>query len=380
MELPERTADEDQELRRLILERIVAEGSLSFADYMAMCLYQPGHGYYVACDPTRDFRSSPNVHPLFAALLARQLAELWELLERPPRFDVFEAGASSGRLAIDLLTALARSEPACFAATRYRVQDVSHASRPPQAFSDASDELTSRLSVVAELPDEPAITGCILSNELLDAIPFQRVRARDGQLLELRVGARDGRFVEVEAEAPPELFAYFDALGLRPGEGCDAEVSLGAPAWVGRAARALRRGYLLTLDYGYDAAELYAPWRKGGTLLTFYHLGAGDDPFVRVGRQDITASVDFTTVRRAGEAAGLRTLGLTSQAEFLARLGTGEALSRRPEPDQLEAYFGLRWAAVELTDPSNLGRIRVLLQGRDAPATAPRGFAVGAPG
>jgi SAM-dependent MidA family methyltransferase len=130
----------------------------------------------------------------------------------------------------------------------------------------------------------------------------------------------------------------------------------------------LKRGYLLTLDYGYDAAALYAPWRKTGTLLTFYRHGCGDDPYVRVGRQDVTASVNFTSVIAAGEAAGLATLWTTTQAEFLARLGIGEALRQAPRPNEVEAFYALRRAVMELTDPSGLGRIRVLLQGRGVPS------------
>jgi len=127
------------------------------------------------------------------------------------------------------------------------------------------------------------------------------------------------------------------------------------------AARALRRGYVLTLDYGYEAPDLYAPWRKRGTLLTFYRHTSGDDPYVRIGRQDITASVDFTSVRRAGEEAGLTTLVTMPQSEFLAGLGIGDALASAPEPDQLESYYALRRAVMELTDPAGLGRITVLV-------------------
>jgi len=131
-----------------------------------------------------------------------------------------------------------------------------------------------------------------------------------------------------------------------------------------RAAAALRRGYLLTLDYGYEAADLYAPWRKRGTLLTFYRHTSGDDPYARIGRQDVTASVDFTSVIRAAESAGLTTIAFTTQTEYLTSLGIAEALSETPQPDQLEAYYALRKAVLELTDPAGLGRIRVLIQGK----------------
>jgi SAM-dependent MidA family methyltransferase len=191
------------------------------------------------------------------------------------------------------------------------------------------------------------------------------MRRRDGHLYELLVGVEDGRFVDVEAEPRPDVVAHFDALGVSPGEGCDAEVSLVAPAWMARAAGALKRGFVLTLDYGYEASDLYAAWRKRGTLLTFYRHTSGDDPYARIGRQDITTSVDFTSVRRAGEAAGLRHVSTMTQSEFLAGLGIGEALSKPPDPGQMEAYLALRRAVMELTDTSGLGRITVMVMGKD---------------
>ena len=369
MELADFGAGDDAALKRLILDRIAAAGSLSFADFMRLALYHPQHGYYVARDPSLDYQSSPNVHPVFGAAIGRQLVDLWRLLDRPARFDVFEAGAGASALALAIRASLAKAEPAFNDALRYVVQDV----RPSDA---AAAERLARagVAVAAELPAAAEVEGCILSNELLDALPFHRVRVRDGRLLELRVGGDGDQLIDVEAAAPAALVGRFEALGLLPGEGCDAEVGLEAQAWIERAARSLRHGYLMTLDYGYDAAALYAPWRRRGTLLTFYRHTSGEDAFSRVGRQDVTASVDLTSLRRAGEAAGLRTLGLATQRDFLAALDVGEALARRPEPARLEAFYALRRAVVELTDPAGLGRVSVLIQGRDVPPTLPRGL------
>ena len=135
---------------------------------------------------------------------------------------------------------------------------------------------------------------------------------------------------------------------------------------------------MLTLDYGYEAESLYAPWRKRGTLLSFYRHTSGDDPYVRIGRQDLTASVDFTNVMRAGESEGLTTLGLTTQTDFLAALGIGYALQRPPAPGEIEAFYALRRGVMELIDPSGLGRIRVLVQGRGVPDELPRSLAAAA--
>jgi len=347
MNLRDLDTTHDAALIEILRERINASGPISFAEFYETVLYHPRHGYYFTSDPTRDFQSSPNVHPVFGAAIGRRLAGFWREMGQPARFEVFEAGASTGRLAADVLRYLRTDEPELYGSLRYVMQDVALTAET------AADSLVDlgvppgKVDVATSLPTAAQIDGCILSNELL-------------------VGIEDGVFVDVEAAPRPDITAYFDALGLLPGDGCEAEVNLVAPAWMTRAATALRRGYVLTLDYGYEAAELYAPWRKRGTLLTFYRHTSGDDPFARIGRQDITASVDFTSVMRAGEAAGLRTVEFAGQAEFLAGLGIGEALTQPPAGDQLEAYTALRRAVMELTDPAGLGRIRVLTQAKDA--------------
>ncbi|HEU0074961.1 MAG TPA: SAM-dependent methyltransferase [Dehalococcoidia bacterium] len=369
MNLSDLDATHNAALFDLLADRIRASGPISFAEFYETALYHPRHGYYFTSDPTRDFQSSPNVHPVFGAAIARRLAAFWRDLGSLPRFDVFEAGASTGRLAADVLRYLRTAEPRFYDAIRYVIQDVTLTAE------SATDHLLDlgiapgKVDVAAALPVTPQIEGCILSNELLDALPFHRVRRREGELYELLVGFEDGAFVDVEASPRPDITAHFEALGVWPGEGCDAEVNLVAPAWIARAASALRRGYVLTLDYGYEATGLYAAWRKRGTLLTFYRHTSGDDPYARIGRQDITASVDFTSVFRAGDAAGLHTVEFTTQAEFLAALGIGGALAQPPPGDQLEAYTALRRAVVELTDPSRLGRIRVLIQAKSSTDT-----------
>jgi SAM-dependent MidA family methyltransferase len=375
MNLEDLDVSDNLDLKDLIRERIRSSGPISFSEFYELALYHPRYGYYFTSDPTLDFQSSPNVHPVFAATLARQLAGFWRLLDRPARFEVFEAGASSGRLAADILRYLRSAEPDLYDATRYVAQDVTLSPANASQRLEAVTLPPGKVDVADALPDSPRIVGCVLSNELLDALPFRRVRTRQGQLRELQVGLDNGRFVDVETEPRPEVVAHFDQLGLQPGEGCEAEVCLRAPAWMTRAANALHRGYILTLDYGYEAQELYAPWRKRGTLLTFYRHTSGDDPYVRIGRQDITASVDFTSVRLAGTAAGLTDLGTTSQAQFLTALGIGEALTRPPEASQLEAYYALRRSVMELTDASGLGRISVLVMGKDVPAELPQGLA-----
>jgi len=187
-----------------------------------------------------------------------------------------------------------------------------------------------------------------------------------GLLREVFVTWDGTRFAEELREpSTAAIGEYFDGLRMRPGEGCRAEVNLEAVRWIRDAGRALEHGFVTTFDYGYEAEQMYAPWRTDGTLLCFYRHNPSNDLYARIGRQDMTAHVDFTSVRRAGEEAGLTTLGLTSQSEFLERLGIMEALTPLAEGERdMEEYMARRRAVTELVDPGGLGRIRVLVQAK----------------
>jgi SAM-dependent MidA family methyltransferase len=273
-----------------------------------------------------------------------------------------EAGAGTGRLCRDILRWARSHAPGFRGAIAYTIVEMSDALIERQRETLADEGCDVRWS--AELPN--AIEGCLFSNELLDSFPVHRVSMREGALLEVFVGWDGSRFVEeLRAPSKPGLQSYFQRLGLLPGEGCFAEVNLAALDWMRDAGRALRSGFLLTLDYGYEAPELYAPWRKDGTLLCFHRHNAAADPYARLGRQDITSHVDFTSLRQATEEFGLRTLGLVSQGEFLTLLGIAEAMAPPAEGDtDLEEYYARRRAVSELVDPEALGRIRVLIQAK----------------
>lgn len=366
---------ENGPLKRLLIDRIARDGAVSFRDYMATVLYHPEFGYYTGerekMGRDGDYLTSPELTPLFGAMIGRQLREMWEVLGRPAGFTVVEAGAGNGTLARDVLGWARRMDAGFAAALRYVIVEVSGALAARQRRRLAAEGLAEAVEWAGSLP--AVVEGCILANELLDALPVHRVVVEHGSLREVYVGWDGIRFQEELRDPAPAVTEYFARLGLLPGERCSAEVNLAARDWVSDAARALERGFLLLFDYGYEAEELYAPWRRDGTLLCFYRHNPSNDPYARVGRQDITAHVDFTTVRRAGEEAGLTTLGLVTQSEFLANLGIGEAMARTEESG-LEEYFARRRAVTELLDPGGLGRIKVLVQGRGAGGVSLRGL------
>jgi SAM-dependent MidA family methyltransferase len=367
------SATENALLRRRVVERIERNGPISFHAFMELVAHDPDDGYYAtrsAFGPDGDFVTSPQLHPIFGALLARQLEQCWRLLDRPAPFRVVEQGAGSGRLARALIAALPRELARVLSYTIVESQPAQ-----AQAQRQTLGSLATEVAWDTALPPQMQL---LLSNELIDSFPVHRVVLRDGTLRELLVGIdADGAFIDVEAEpTTPRLPAYFAALGLLPGEGCRAEVNLAALDWVRDVAARIEHGFVLTLDYGYPAARLYAPWRRDGTLLCFYRHTTSTDPYSRIGRQDITAHVDFTALARAGSEHGLTAVGFTSQQNFLGALGIGEALAGGPGAVGFEEFLARRRAVEALLDPEGLGRIRVLAQA--AGFTEPpglRGFA-----
>ncbi len=368
---------ENRALKEAIVRRIDAEGGIPFRAFMEMALYHPKLGYY--CSPGAkigregDYMTSPEVSPIFGAIVGRQLLEMWEASGRPSSFDIIEAGAGNGTLCGDVLRWAGRAAPELFEATRYTIVEPIPVLEARQQEFIEKESLDAKVCWRGEMPDE--VEGCIVNNELFDSMPVHRVAMEAGALRELYVGWDGHAFrEELRDVCTPEIARYFERLRLKPTEGCRAEVNLESLRWMRRAGRALRRGFVLTFDYGYVAPELYAPWRKDGTLLYFYRHNPSNDPYARIGRQDMTSHVDFTSLRQAGEEAGLKTLGLASQSDFLTSLGILEALPPSDGEIALEERLARRRAVTELIDPAGLGRIKVLAQTKGVESARLRGF------
>ena len=299
----------EAEIRR----RIQAGGPITFAQFMDLALYWPSGGYYagaapdaaVPWGPSGDYYTSPMTHPAFGALLALQLYQFWQLLGRPDPFYVVEPGAGNGLLCRDILTSAA-ALPAGFAPSlRYLCLDP----RPVGVALERGVPGAQRLA--ARGMPLRGLRGCVLSNELLDAFPVHQVRQEGGQLREVYVAldeaAGPAGWVTITGEpSTPALAARLRERGITLAEGQTAEINLGLDSWAAAVAEALAAGFVLTIDYGREAGELYDPdLRPRGTLTTYYRHVQTDAPLRRVGRQDITAQVDFTSVVNAGWRAGL---------------------------------------------------------------------------
>jgi SAM-dependent MidA family methyltransferase len=371
---------QNEDLAQRIRDEIERDGQITFARFMDLALYDPDGGYYRSSDPRPgrggDFLTAPETHPIFGATLARALDEIWRRLDRPTRFVIREHGAGEGALAASILAGLRASGSGLADAVRYQPVEVDP--RRIQAFTDRL--AAAGFGAAVEPSDGTPITGVVLANEVLDALPTHRVIARDGALRELLVGSLDGHLVDVEAEpSTPGLAERLAAEGISLVDGQRAEICLALDGWVSQAAPGLERGVLLLIDYGYRADKLYDPVRRrDGTLRAYVRHRVHDDPYRHVGRQDLTAHVDVTAVERAAAIAGLSHLGTTTQAEFLVGLGAQDLLQAiQADPaTTLEDYLTVRSAVMRLLDPGAMGRFRVMGFGRAWPPGPPlAGFA-----
>ena len=312
-------------LAQLLAERVRASGPISFAEFMRECLYHPEFGYYSKAEARRfaDYYTSVDVHPIFGRLLARQLAEMWELMGRPSEFFAVEAGAGVGRLAAQILDFSARELPDFYGVLTYFAVEKSSARRERQKETIAAHLANGKATSAVELPND-VDAGCILSNELLDAFPVHRVCLEGGSLREIHV-AFDGRKLieELGPLTSPEIENYFREQRIELREGQQAEVNLEAREWIRNAGRKLGRGFVLTVDYGHEAAELYNERHMRGTLLAYSAHHAAENFLERPGEQDLTAHVNFTALDLWGQCEGLARTGCVSQMAFLVALGLG---------------------------------------------------------
>lgn len=371
---------QDDALVQRIRAEIERDGPITFARFMDLALYDPDGGYYRSNEarPGRggDFLTAPETHPIFGAAMARSIEAIWERLDRPSRFVIREYGAGDGALAASILAGLRASGSDLLEAVRYQPVEVD--ARRDEAFTRTL--AAGGFGGAVESADSTQITGMILANEVLDALPVHRVVQRARELREILVGIVDDQFADVEA--PPTtsaLAARLDGEGVALIDGQRAEICLALDGWVRAAAAGLRRGVMLMIDYGYPAAELYDPIRRrNGTLRAYVRHRVHDDPYRHIGRQDLTAHVDATAVERAGAGGGLEHLGTTTQAEFLVGLGT-ETLLRAIQADPattMEDYLAVRSGLVRLLDPGVMGRFRVMAFGLNWPDGPPlAGFA-----
>ena len=359
-----------------LLQRIAqcieaAGGYIDFATFMDLALYAPGLGYYSAgstkIGAAGDFTTAPEVSALFARCVARQCAQVLKLT---PQASILELGAGTGSMAATVLRELAALDTL---PVHYDILEVSAdlAERQVQHLAHLPDELRARVRWLRQLPTTP-MTGVILANEVLDALPCRRFALRASGLEELGVSrTAEATLAWARRPAAAALTAAVQeltaALGTALAPGYTSEVCLLADGWIASLAACLGHGVLLLFDYGLPRRQYYHPDRSSGTLTCHFKHRAHFDPLIHVGVQDITAWVDFTRVALAGHAAGMDLLGFCTQAGFLLGAGIETLLGEAREAVEQARLAG---EARRLLLPGEMGEAFKLLalgRGIDAP-------------
>ena len=354
--LPQPSAEALQhshQLTRLIQQEIADHnGWISFARFMELALYAPGSGYYSAGSAkfgqTGDFVTAPEISSLFGRTLARQVAQILQLVGG----NILEAGAGSGRLALQLLCELERlgNLPA-----QYFILEVSAdlQQRQQATFREQAPHLLNRIVWLSALP--ATFNGIILGNEVLDAMPVHLLSWQTNGVHERGVMYQENAFVwRDQPLAQGKLLDVASEIQVPPGY--VSEVNLAARGFIASLAHALQHGIILMIDYGFGASEYYHPQRTQGTLMCHYRHYAHAEPFYLPGLQDITAHVDFSAIALAGIDNGLQLMGYTTQASFLLNCGITDVLAQTPA-ENAGAYLPLANQAQKLLSPAEMGEL-----------------------
>jgi SAM-dependent MidA family methyltransferase len=340
-------------LCELIRRDISAQGGwISFSHFMELALYAPGFGYYIAGSrkfgQAGDFITAPELSPLFGRTLARQLIEVMQ--NSTP--NILELGAGSGKLALDILGELEKlnSLP-----DQYSILEISADLRErQQALIRAKlPHLASRVNWLDTLPEK--ISGAVIANEVLDALPVHLLYWSEGRILERGVSLDQERFIWQDRQLEnPTLLDL--AQQIKVPDNYLSEISLAARGLMASLCERMETGAFIFIDYGFGAGEYYHPQRSRGTLMCHYRHHAHDDPFYLPGLQDITAHVDFTALAEAAIENGGNFLGYTTQAHFLINNGVVNFLSE-VSPDDVSAYAPLSAQLQKLTSPAEMGEL-----------------------
>jgi len=353
-----------KELVNIIKSRIRENGAISFRDFMDMALYYPELGYYTSPKEKiggyGDFFTAPELDRAFGDLLAKQFAEIYEKL-KTNNFKIVEIGAGKGYLAHDILRKLKEDYPEVYKNTEYILIEKSpyHISIQKEILKDFNN--VNWVQDIIDLDDE-SIEGVIFSNELFDSFPVHLIRKINGKIYEVYLTLEGDEIKEILVEPSEDILRYLKELNIKIPDGMQTEINLDAKDYIQKIGKKLKRGYVITIDYGYPSAELYKPYRMRGTLLCYYKHRYSEDFYKNVGLQDITSHVNFSALAYYGRMADLELTGFTDQAHFLISLGLMEIFEELQNRDDYEAFERINRLKT-LVLPKGMGeKFKVLVQ------------------
>jgi SAM-dependent MidA family methyltransferase len=320
-------------LRHKIEQEIRERGPIPFSRYMQLCLYDPELGYYSRnaeqFGKAGDFYTSSDVHAVFGRLMARQFAEMWQVLDSPAQVEILELGPGRGLFAQDVLDWSEKKFPEFFHALHYSLEERSPALRDRLQATLGRHLAAGKASLcsgdglmIGERTASASRPVVVFANEFFDALPVE-VISQQGQL---RVSENEGRFAETWSPASAEELEFLDRYSVHPEAGERLEAPLSAQRYMSRIASALERGFIIAIDYGYTRGEQLAG-RHMGTIAAYRQHSVSANPYEAPGEQDITAHVNFTALAAAAERNGMQVHPLLTQAQFLLGIGEGNQFS-----------------------------------------------------
>jgi SAM-dependent MidA family methyltransferase len=343
------------QLSEIIIQKIQKNGPISFRDFMEMALYYPGMGYYTSekekMGKQGDYYTSPVLSSLYGQMIGKQLEEMWCIMDKDP-ISIVEYGAGTGALCYDILLYLKKNAP-LYQQLKYFIIEKSKVMKQKE-----QKLLNEKVEWIEDINDLTGITGCILSNEVVDNFSVNLVIMKD-ELMEVFVDYKN-EFVEVLRPAPEELKNYLNEQDISLPEGYRTEINLQALEWIKEIAFSLKRGFVITIDYGFPCKELYDAKRNLGTLACYHQHFVTDLPYCNIGRQDITAHVNFSALNFWGKKYGLECTGFCNQNYFLRSLGLANYLRKiemESSHNNKEFFFQINKLLIEMGN-----KFKVLIQ------------------
>ncbi len=341
----------------LVRDLIHENGAISFETFMEAALYSDA-GYYREKNVfglKGDYYTSPHVHPIFGSMLALQIERMWKVMGSPDNFSVIEQGGGDGTLAVDITGAVSLLNESLYASLNYICVDrqkIKMEDSVPIHFVE-SEQIS--------IEDQTCI---IISNELVDSFPVRMVEINQGQIFEVFVDLDDkGNFVELLLPCDVSEFGGFLPTNIKNLEGYRGPTNIKIKEWYRNISKVMSKGFLITIDYGFEKYLYYSMEKSHRLLQTYYRHTEGSSPYQRIGSQDLTAHVDFSALRQTGLNYGFQEMAYQSQSEWLDTMGLSSIL------DKMKVGQNYNRALVNLLstlqDTSGLGGFQVLIQGKN---------------
>jgi len=362
-------------LKQKIIEKIKREGPLTFEIFMEMALYEPELGYYasdkIEIGRAGDFYTSQHVHSMFGSMIGKQIKEMWELTGKPKNFLAVEPGAGAGYMCKDIMDYLNKMN--LLDSIKYMIIERNPFLQKKQ--KSLLENYSDKVTWASSLPDIGKVRGCILSNELLDSFPVHMIAIENG-LKEIYVTADKNNLLELKGDPNTDaLTDYINEFSPELPEGYRTEINLRIKEWLRSVNEILEEGFILTIDYGYPSWDYYSPERNRGTLLCYHKHRTTENPYMNVGEQDMTAHVNFSSVKKWGEEFGFETLGFCHQGTYLVSLGIDEMI--RELPANRKEYLFEVAKIKKLILPGTIGEThKVMIQYKGKKPPELRGFSI----